>query len=268
MREKNGLLWLSILLAFSICTLQAATSSSNLLAWDSVHKEIVCQPGEKFAHFTFSVTNVSASDVVILSTATSCGCTVAKLPAQPWILKPQASGQIEVTVDLTNKVGTVKKGVFVTISNAPTETLSVTATISLLFPPPPVMSDTDRIRNVQMAKANAQAIFKGDCAACHVAPAKGKTGAALYSAMCGICHDAGLRQASMVPQLRNLKKPTGFDFWKNAIANGVTNSLMPAFAEVNGGPLTGAQINSLADYLDKSISRNSPASQSTLSAKP
>jgi mono/diheme cytochrome c family protein len=257
MREKIGLFWLSIFLTLSVCYPKAATSSSNLLAWDSIHKETVCKPGERFARFTFSVTNVSARNVVILSASTSCGCTVAKLPAQPWILKPQASGQIQVTVDLTNKVGTVNKAVFVTISNAPLETLSVAATVSLLIPPPPVMSDEDRIRNVQMAKANALAIFKGDCASCHVAPAKGKTGAALYSAMCGICHDAGLRQASMVPQLRSLKKPTGFDFWKNTIANGVTNSLMPAFAEVNGGPLTEAQINSLAEYLDKSISRNS-----------
>src|SRR6201999_1741359 len=103
-----------IYLALSVCSLRAVTSS-NLLTWDSVHKETVCKPGERFARFTFGVTNVSARDVVILSTATSCGCTVARLPAQPWILKPQASGQIQVTVDLTNKVGTVKKAVFVTI---------------------------------------------------------------------------------------------------------------------------------------------------------
>jgi mono/diheme cytochrome c family protein len=257
MREKIVLLWLFIGFAFSAYSARAATPNTNLLAWDSMHKEIVCKPGDKFAHFTFSATNISPSDVVILSTATSCGCTVAKLPAQPWILKPQASGQIQVTVDLSNKVGTVKKAVFLTISNAPTETLSVAATISLLFPSPPVMSDADRIRNMQMAKANAQAIFKGDCATCHVAPAKGKMGAALYTAACGICHDAGIRQASMVPQLGNLKKPTGFDFWKNTIANGVTNSLMPAFDVANGGPLTDAQINSLADYLDKSLPRNS-----------
>jgi mono/diheme cytochrome c family protein len=257
MREKFCFFWLFIVMAFSVCSPQAATSNSNLLAWDSVHKEVVCGPGERFARFTFSVTNVSPKDVIILGARTSCGCTVATLPSQPWILKPQASGQIQVSVDLTNKVGTVKKGVFVIISNAPLETLSVDATVSLLIPPPPVMSEEDRIRNLQMAKANAQAIFKGDCATCHVAPARGKTGAALYSAMCGICHDAGLRQASMVPQLRNLKKPTSFDFWKNAIANGVTNSLMPGFALANGGPLNEAQIDSLADYLDKSI-KSSP----------
>ncbi|HWD93258.1 MAG TPA: DUF1573 domain-containing protein [Verrucomicrobiae bacterium] len=268
MRKKIGLFRFSIVLAFSICAARAATPGSNQLAWDSIHKETICKPGQRFAQFTFSVTNVSASDVVIPSTTTSCGCTVARLPSQPWVLKPGASGQIQVSVDLTNKVGTVKKAVFVTISNAPLETLSVTATISLLIPPPPVMSDADRIRNAQMAKANAQAIFKGDCASCHLVPGQGKTGAALYSAMCGICHDAGIRQASMVPQLRNLKKPTNFDFWKNTIANGVTNSLMPAFATANGGPLSVAQINSLADYLVKSIPPNSSGAQRGALTKP
>ena len=256
MREKIGWLGFAVVLAFFMFSSKAATSGSNLLAWDSVHKETICKAGERFAGFTFNVTNVSANDVVILSATTSCGCTVAKLPFQPWILQPQASGQIQVTVDLTNKVGTVKKAVFVAISNAPMQTLSVAATVSLLIPQPPVMSEEDRMRNIQMAKANAQAIFQGDCASCHVTPAKGKTGATLYSAMCGICHDAGIRQASMVPNLHSLKKSTSFDFWKNTIANGVTNSLMPGFAQANGGPLSDAQINSLADYLDQSISRN------------
>jgi mono/diheme cytochrome c family protein len=257
MREKIGVFWLSIVIAFFVCSSKGGTS--NLLAWDSIHKEVICKPGDRFAHFAFSVTNVSTGEVAITNALTSCGCTVAKLPAQPWILKPQSGGEIEVTVDLTNKVGTVKKAVFVMISNAPMETLSVEATISLVIPPPPMMSDADRIRNVQLARANAQAIFKGDCATCHAAPAAGKSGAALYSAVCGICHDAGVRQASMVPPLRSLKKPTSFDFWKNTIANGVTNSLMPGFAKPNGGPLSEAQIDSLAEYLVKSAPQNSPA---------
>lgn len=232
-------------------------SSTNLLAWDAVTKELTCKPGERFAHFTFNVTNVSARDVIILRTQTTCGCTVAKLPSEPWVLKPEASGQLQVTVDLTNKVGTVRKGVFVTISNAPEQMLFVQATVSLLFPSPPVMSDQDRLRNTLLAKANAQAIFKGSCADCHVTPAKRRMGADLYVAMCGICHDAGVRQASMVPNLHNLKKPTDFIFWKSTIANGVTNSLMPAFAAANGGPLSEAQVNSLADYLAKTMSHNS-----------
>lgn len=251
MKNKIGLLWFFMAVAASSSPLRAATSASNLLAWDSIHKQYTCKPGEKFAQFTFSVTNVSAKDVTILRTQTSCGCTVAKLPSEPWVLAPGIGGQLNVSVDLTGKMGTVKKSVFVTISNAPPQELSVEAIMSVLIPPQPMMSSQDRARNAQIARANAQAIFKGNCADCHLTPAKDRVGGDLYAAICGICHDAGARQGSMVPDLRHLKKATNFNFWKDAIANGVTNSMMPAFAAANGGPLTEAQINSLADYLDK-----------------
>lgn len=253
MKKKIGLFWLLVAAAISTLSLRAATSGSNLLAWDSIHKEYTCKPGEKSANFTFSVTNVSARDVIILRTQTTCGCTVAKLPSEPWVLAPGTGGQLGVTVDLTGKMGTVRKGVLVVVSNAPPEALSVEIVMSVLIPPPPMMSSQDRARNLQIAKANAQAIFKGNCAACHVTPAKGRMGGELYAAACGICHDAGARQGSMVPDLHHLKKATDFNFWKNAIANGVTNSMMPAFAVGNGGPLTEAQINSLANYLNKTM---------------
>ena len=243
--------------------LVSAASPPKLLAWDAVHKEIVCKPGAKSAQFAFSVTNVSPKDVIILRTPTTCGCTVAKLPEEPWVLPPGGSGQIKVTVDLTDKMGTVKKGVFVIISNAPTEMLSVQAAMCVIIPPPTGMSTQDRARNIQLAKANARAIFQGSCADCHVVPSQGRMGGDLYITMCAICHDAGERQASAVPNLRHLKKPVDFNFWKNTIANGVTNSLMPGFAKANGGPLTEAEIQSLAEYLNKTI----PPSASVESAR-
>lgn len=240
----------------------AASKSSpqpKLLAWDAVAKEYVCKPGEKLARFTFSLTNISDKEVVILKTQTSCGCTVAKLPSQPWVLAPRASGQIQVTIDLSNKFGIVKKGVTVMISNAPPETLSVQATVSIIIPPPPLMSEQDRVRNAQLAKADAQAIFKEGCADCHVARVNVRMSSmGLYMTLCGICHDAGARQASMVPNLHNLKKPVDLAFWKNTIANGVPNSLMPAFAAAKGGPLNEDQVNSLADLLNKTMSPKSP----------
>lgn len=232
-------------------------AAAQPLAWDATAKGLTCQAGQKFAQFTFTATNVSANPVIVMGAQTTCGCTVAKLPSQPWVLAPGANGQIQVTVDLTDKVGTVGKGVMVVLSNAPPETLSVEAKISALLPPPPMMSEQDRARNTQIARANARAIFKSSCANCHIAGAKGHFGAELYAGVCGICHEAGNRQASMVPNLRQLKKPTDFNFWKNTISNGVTNSLMPAFAINNGGPLTDGQIISLAEYLDKTISRHS-----------
>ena len=227
------------------------------LAWDATLKSLTSGPGQKLAEFTFNATNVSPNPVIVLGAQTTCGCTVAKLPAQPWVLAPKANGKIQVTVDLSNKVGTVRKGVMVVLSNASPEVLSVEVNVGVSLPPPPMMSEQDRARNAQIARANAQAVFKGSCASCHAAPAKGRFGAELYASVCGICHDAGSRQASMVPNLHKLNKPTDFIFWKNTIANGVTNSMMPAFAASNGGPLTDGQIISLAQYLDKTISKRS-----------
>src|SRR4051794_21294143 len=66
----------------------APAPAADLLAWDAVMKEQETKPEQAKADFFFSVTNVSASDVVIERVQTSCGCTVAKLPSQPWILAP------------------------------------------------------------------------------------------------------------------------------------------------------------------------------------
>lgn len=252
-RKLDFSLLLLIAAVFPAFSLKAAQP----LAWDAMSKSLTCKAGQKFAEFTFTATNISPRPVIVLGAQTTCGCTVAKLPAQPWVLAPKASGRIHVTVDLANKVGRVSKGVMIVLSNAPPETLSVEADVSVLLPPPPVMSERDRMRNVQIARSNAQAIFKGSCASCHAVPAKGRFGAQLYTSVCGICHEAGSHEASMVPNLHQLKKPTDFNFWKNTIANGVTNSLMPAFAARNGGPLTDGQIISLAEYLDKTISNAS-----------
>jgi len=53
----------------------------------------------------------------------------------------------------------------------------------------------------------------------------------------------------MVPDLRNLNHSTDRIYWKVWTTQGKVNSLMPAFARAEGGPLTDDQINSLADYL-------------------
>ena len=93
-----------------------------------------------------------------------------------------------------------------------------------------------------------QAVFKDGCASCHLVPALGKKGAALYSDACGVCHEAPSR-ATMVPNLRALNKPTDRDYWKTWISQGKTNTLMPAWATAYGGPLSEAQVDSLVDYL-------------------
>lgn len=217
----------------------------EVLQWDSLNKEYIAKPGELTAQFTFAVTNVSKSDVVINWVHPSCGCTVAKLPPTPWKLAPGEGGNVDFTVDLRGKFGVLSKYVSVDTSAGP-KLLTLKITV-------PSNGNTlggmdNRSQNIQMAMADRQAVFKNDCARCHVAPTVGKKGQELFAAACGICHEAPHR-ATMVPDLRQPKVHPDKTYWLNWASNGKPGSLMPAFAQENGGPLTREQIESLADYL-------------------
>ena len=222
-------------------------NNPGALAWDSVLKEYQAKAGETEAKFSFALTNVSATNVTIQSVHTSCGCTAAKLPQQPWLLAPGDHGEIGVTVDLRGKFGTITKTA--TISSSVGQ---IPLTVRIMIPPadPTARNNMgDRTRNLQVAAADRQAVFRGDCATCHVTPTLGKTGHALFDAACGICHE-GQNRASMVPDLRALNKPTDHAYWLQWISAGREGSLMPAFALNKHGILTEDQIKSLADYLD------------------
>ena len=115
----------------------------------------------------------------------------------------------------------------------------------------------DRTNAQKLAMADRQAVFRGDCARCHEATAKDasgheKMGKDLYAAVCGVCHNAE-HQASFVPNLRKLPEQTSPEFWKNWIAHGKPGTLMPAFAQNEGGFLSDVQIESLVAYLSSTI---------------
>jgi cytochrome c553 len=221
------------------------------LVWDAEMKTYNAQPGEATANFTFNLTNVAPIEIIINSVQTSCGCTVAKLPSQPWHLASGSNGQIQVSVNLAGKMGTVVKQV-----TANTSVGMKQVSVTVIIPPPTSqagMSQEDRNRNLSLAAADRQAVFKNDCASCHVKPALGKMGADLYVAACGICHESPHR-ASQVPDLHALQYPTNQDYWRHWIRNGRGGSMMPAFEIAQGGPLNPEQINSLSDYLEKAMS--------------
>jgi mono/diheme cytochrome c family protein len=217
------------------------------LVWDAEAKEVAVKPGETNAHFVFNLTNRSPEEVSIDQVRTSCGCTVAKLPKLPWKLPPGTNGQIEVAMDLRGKRGALTKMVYVHTS-AGVKNLTVKASI----PDAAAGMTGSRGRNLQIASADRQAVFKNDCAECHAKPAANKQGKELYSAACGICHEAEHR-AAMVPDLKNLNRSTDRIYWKVWITQGKVGSLMPAFAQSAGGPLSAEQINSLVDYLAEAI---------------
>ncbi|MGH7957481.1 MAG: c-type cytochrome, partial [Opitutaceae bacterium] len=114
----------------------------------------------------------------------------------------------------------------------------------------PVVLGKQREQNIKLAQADRQAVFKGECASCHVEPAKGKSGMALYATACAICHE-GEHRASMVPDLSETAGLRGGDpaYWETWIRQGKEGTLMPAFARAAGGPLEEAQIRSLVEGL-------------------
>jgi mono/diheme cytochrome c family protein len=237
---------------------------AGILAFDAETKEYTTKPGESVASFTFNLTNVSPAEVTISLVQTSCGCTTAHLPPMPWKIPAGSSGEIPVTMNVVGKSGTVFKSVTIHTDKGQ-KPLMVKAIIPEAIPQS--MTAAERDRNQMLAKADRQAIFHGDCARCHVQPVIGKTGKDLFAAACGICHEAEHR-ATMVPDLRNLPNDTNADYWKLMITLGKPNTLMAAFAQSQGGPLSDMQIGTLVDYLVATMPALGTNSRAQLLQKP
>jgi mono/diheme cytochrome c family protein len=225
--------------------------------WDADRKESTPTAGEQYANFTFWFTNTSKKEVVIHSVRTSCGCTLARLPATPWPVPPGTNGPIEVSLDLRGKMGVITKSITVDSTDG-YKSLIIQATLpagglpaDVPAPHTPPMAEADRLANMQKALADRQVVFKdAACAKCHADPARNVAdGHALYRGVCATCHDSPLR-ATAVPDLRALKNPTDLDYWKHWITHGKPGSMMPSFAQSagEGGPLTDTQVAALAAY--------------------
>ena len=202
-------------------------------------------------------TNSIPMPVVITQVHPSCGCTTAQLPPLPWTIAPGTNGEIGVTVNLAGKFGTLVKTVHVATSQGSKDLI---IQITILPPVMRVLTDADRMKQMEIAKVDRQAVFKNDCASCHVKPGEFKYGKDLFDADCGICHEAEHR-ATMVPDLHNLKVPTSEEFWRTWIAHGKPGTFMPAFSQGDGGPLSDMQIASLAAYLSVAIPSRIPPKQ-------
>jgi mono/diheme cytochrome c family protein len=238
------------------------------LKWDSEQKEYTSKRGEMEARFTFWLTNITSSEVSINAVRTSCGCTVAKLPSTPWVVPAAGGGPIDVTVNLAGKSGTITKAVTVE-SSAGTKSLLVKVNIEGGQPVAgqsfgqSTMGDAERLKNMQRALGDRQVVFKDQkCAECHAE--KGLSamsdGRQIYNSACGVCHESHIR-ASMVPDLKTLTHPTDAEYWRNWINYGRAGSMMPAFAQAEGGPLSESQVNALVTFLGQAYpSRQTPVS--------
>jgi len=232
------------------------------LLFDAESKTADVQPGQTNVTFTFKLTNNTPAEVTIDRVQTSCGCTVAKLAAMPWKLAAGTNAEFEVVADLRGKRGMFSKMVYVYTSQG-FKALNVKVNLPDADPSPAA----ERMRNLQIAVADRQAVFKGDCARCHSDPGVGKKGRELYLAVCAVCHEAE-RRATVVPNLRALKHPTDAEHWRSWITHGKAGTLMPAFSQTDGGPFTQEQIDSLVAYLVENVPSRPAAALEVPSALP
>ena len=213
--------------------------SANPLVWDATEKTIEAKSGDGAAEFSFRVTNRSTHAVTIKDVHTSCGCTVAELPATPWVIAPGAGGAMKVTLDFAGKSGRVTKTAEIDSSEG-LQTLLVTVIVA-------ATDEQQRDRNRQLALVNRQAVFRGACATCHAEPIGAKKGAELFKVACAICHISAHR-ASVVADLLTARDHRDAESWRKWISEGREGTLMPAFSKSRGGPLSDEQIASLVDF--------------------
>ena len=232
-----------------------APSISKILTWDSLGKRYQSRPEELDIKFAFHFLNKTKKEISIKEAFTSCGCTVAKLPATPWIIKPGEKGSIPITMDVRGKSGVIEKQTTV-VTDLGNVTLTTKVAIGAIKSAnkPRKRSKEERAANLKLAVQNRQAIFQNNCVECHVEPTKGKRGRQLYATACGICHDATNR-ASFVTELRSISKGKTQSYWEQWIKESKPGSLMPAFAKKYGGPLNDSQIRSLVAYLTRVFPR-------------
>ena len=248
--------WLVALTGIAVLVPAARAVSTNLV-FDAITKEFVAKVGERSAEFDFSLTNTGPTEVTINSVRASCGCTTPKLPTLPWKLQPNESGSFHVTTDLAGKFGTFQKSIFMDTTEGP-KMLYVKVVMPVTAGTMANVPNVDaRTRNMQIAHADPQAIFRGDCASCHSKPTLGKKGEELFTAACAICHESDQR-AVLVPDLHALKQTPTKAYWESWIRNGKVGSMMPAFALDKQGPLSNEQIDSLVEYLATDFATRKP----------
>jgi cytochrome c553 len=223
---------------------------ATVIAWDATDKGTNVDFGEPQARYSFALTNVSQGEVTLLAVTTSCGCTTAQLPPMPWKIASGSNGVINVNMNLAGKSGTVIKTITVSTDKGMKQLLVRTRILPM--PTSTAMTPGTRENNQMLSRSDRQAVFKGDCASCHVEPTRNKFGADLFKAACAICHEAEHR-ATMVPDLHVARQERTEEFWKNWVTNGRQGSLMPAFSVASGGILSEDQIKSLVDYLVKTM---------------
>jgi mono/diheme cytochrome c family protein len=238
-----------------------STNAPNPLVWDAMEKQVDLPGMTNVAYFTFWFTNTSTTDATIGAVGADCDCTVIDVRERfPWVVGPGASGSLDTRVNIRGRFGLFVKTIDVYTSHGK-QVLTVRMNIPLT---PALPNVSVRQKDLLVAQADRQAVFRNSCAVCHATPTLGLTGRNLFEKACAICHAAEPR-AEIVPDLAALPLATDADYWRAWITSGKAGSVMPAFAKSEGGILDPNQIESLVEYLTREFpSKNPGASKQPL----
>jgi cytochrome c553 len=187
----------------------------------------------------FQVQNKGGSALIIKEAKPTCDCTTVKLD------KTQVPGgkstDLVVIVDTTMKMGEIKKEILIS-TNDPLHPQSKVTVIAQVDP------------HAGMSAVGPSKLFSAKCGVCHVTPGIGKMGEDLYLADCAMCH--GFRADGVGASAPSLVRDNLEDKAKRARLRQLTAfgsktnpTAMPGFIKEAGGPLTGAEVDSLIEYL-------------------
>jgi cytochrome c5 len=177
----------------------------------------------------------------IVSTRPSCACTALVVQTEP--IPPGGTGTIDVTYDPTGQYGQVRKTVAVTSNDLANRVVLLSMKAEV------IPSGNTEIGNGHPS-ISGQSPLMGPCGSCHSAPARGKSGAALYTAVCAMCHGPKA-EGGRAPSLRDASDPGTRDdkALADTIAYGTVDPRMPGYSDMMGGPLDKGQIESLVRLL-------------------
>ena len=216
----------------------AAAAGAPSMHFESSTHDFGAVPSDVKQSFKWPYRNDGTGTLQIGSANPSCGCTATVV--DPAVVPPGGTGTLLVTFDPAGQSGDVRKTITVTSNDPehPHTILTILAKV-IVHEAPLAPGEHPRIAG--------QSLLMGSCGGCHAAPAEGKTGAPLYTAICAPCHGTPRAPALDAAYLASHDDKAVTD----AIAYGTASPKMPGFSKLMGGPLDDAQIASLVAHLRK-----------------
>ncbi len=198
-------------------------------------------PSNRKVAFEWEYHNDGDAPLQITGTRPQCGCTATLLDHR--MIPPGGSGILKITFDPAGMNGSVRKSLAVTTNAAGKNRLLLTLKASVI----PVETAVEEGAHPPIA---GQSFLLGKCAECHAAPARGRAGRELFTAICAFCHgeNGGGGSAPSIREKDYLASHSN-DELTTMITYGSANPKMPGFSELMGGPLSKEQIVSLVDLL-------------------